>query len=153
MKAFNILFLIATVSFQAYAHASDWSFENCQTSLHSFPPGTQYEVSISVEFSDQTGAGQGVASIDQASNIPMTCQFLTEMRYGLLGVPKQGEWILCETTVPVVEGLKFGIPFNVVSDESGKRSINPVTYIQFEMGSTGHGTLNGSLCLKRQSGR
>ena len=70
------------------------------------------------------------------------------MRYGLLGVPKSNEWIICETDVPVVDGLKFGVPFHVVTGEFG-RSINPVTYIQFENGNAGHGTLDGSLCLVR----
>lgn len=148
MKASHFLILFPVILFSFSSEAKTWTFANCQASLHSFPAGNNFEVTVSMEFSDQTGLGHGVARVNESQDIQMSCRFMTEMSYGLLGIPRKNEWILCETDVEVVNGLKFGIPFNVVVDELG-RSINPVTYIQFETGSVGHGTLDGFSCLQR----
>lgn len=141
MKFFVATLLIVVFS---QAQARTWTFENCQSTLTTFPSEKQFEVIASLRLSHLTGQGHGQVSLDNSVPVSMDCRFMTEMTYGLLGTPRPNEWILCETQGPIHQNLKLGIPFNVTGD---KAAINPVTYLQFENGNAGHGTFDGFSCL------
>ncbi len=158
MKLSSLFMVTGLVLASLSSQATIWTMENCRGQIQPFikDKGTAlvgtYLVSLS--FSDVTGAGSGFVRLNYrvkgqpslATKVPLSCHFQLKPGFGVGRVQPGKPPIVCESTKPIVAGMKIGFPFfqNGFGLPSDLNS-----YVQLEDGNYGHGTILVQNCTRQ----